>query len=1377
LWVLWDDWLQATSVPDLYARVLNTMESGYSKTPELQREASDRAYHEGGYPALKRLYPWHPAFQQRLEENSDALAAVEYAAVTADKNGQQNSAMGSQALSNSVLQSLGDQHWLSAADQAETKFDAARKKTDRLVHDTFSKAHKELVLAGKGDLQLMDAICAAMGPTKHYHAGENALDGLRATNINHIGGDIDEINRQSNVSDGEGDDDAIMEEDDEMGDEDDYNEDRSRLAEDGEERTNITFLTSINKSKSKASERGFGASSRSLASMSSTSPPTLGDSPKLRPSQIIASMGGSATPRSSQSAKARSRNSSSASNTTSVAARVSDKLEVGQGGTLASLLHRATSVKSLSGKRSLGVGLVARETAIAIDPRENSNQLPLYMRGGVSVTGLGKLLGNALSLLYVSRHGLKEHEIWAMLATIAASDSGNRDRSEGIDQADGGSLLPPSVAAKGNAQRTLLSVLYDERGGFADVWRTDDCMSSGTISLHAALKGIKQVLPRFTKNDFSTLLEMVNLSEAHIPGSVFPEDSARFRTGFGDKTKVNYTEIIRRIEHLYGLAKKADIKIKLTSKVALATDGVDRLDTFVLQDDKGSRYRGVSGASNEWENFSIASEAKKTLGLDDFSLGPIIEESLLVVLYSLGVLHSPENQVLLLPIDSDMFRAVVETSFVHERGGEVAWHDKLIKHFQRESNCMRRCEELPWHLQLCRKWYILKDTLTDLKTFELMFGSDLKEELMTYWITLSEGPLYVTDEAAKAAWLTAQTKPASARISGVRGGPLPLLKGDHADRQRILSELDSAAALGLSEKEARKQLMKDKIAPFDVVEEFNRSVENWIYQSHPTANQLHHVVSQIALFMADFSRHITIIPSFLRLGVDMKGLTAFGVNVQETMKAHIDLLPKSKEDDAEKDDTKKDKDTYSKKSVDEESLFPTPKMLAATHLYPYFRWIWIQFAWLALPSAAAVGKKFYMHDSKYTLPPSAIPGGPGEAGAGARPTTSSAVAASESNNNNLDSDRPGDGTFLPRATSSASVARYWEVLKQDPNTVMLNLSESQKVSAVRSATVKNSSTLHILDNNAHNLHMLDCRLFGGKPGHPNYIKLNSAKYRRSMEDEVEATKGIPFADHTVRSTRLNTLFPTVEMLSKQQNEQVEVTDMNLFDKAKKVEMWGGKMSIFQNDLNVDLRKSLEAERLQSFNQLYAGIFPLSDNDAEIERESNRMGKMRNYLDKAVQMRRERTAILRELQRQLQTRDQDDSVANSMVATGEMAIASTNNRWQMLDAALEEALQVEAGYEKILDLMGRCPPFHDHHLAEVEQNLSLARQQLADLISFRKNLYLEAERARTVRRAFSLSLLKELAVTLCSLSAISCSLKSRTTMTLGLRSRRKGAPTY
>jgi hypothetical protein len=37
--------------------------------------------------------------------------------------------------------------------------------------------------------------------------------------------------------------------------------------------------------------------------------------------------------------------------------------------------------------------------------------LPVYMRGGIISQGLGNLLGNALALLFVARHGLKEGEL------------------------------------------------------------------------------------------------------------------------------------------------------------------------------------------------------------------------------------------------------------------------------------------------------------------------------------------------------------------------------------------------------------------------------------------------------------------------------------------------------------------------------------------------------------------------------------------------------------------------------------------------------------------------------------------------------------------------------------------------------------------------------------------------------------------------------------------------------------------------------------------------------------------------------------------------------------------------------------------------------
>jgi hypothetical protein len=48
------------------------------------------------------------------------------------------------------------------------------------------------------------------------------------------------------------------------------------------------------------------------------------------------------------------------------------------------------------------------------------------------------------------------------------------------------------------------------------------------------------------------------------------------------------------------------------------------------------------------------------------------------------------------------------------------WHMKLIRFFEKKSNSHRRCEELPWHLQICRRWYSLKADVSHLDTFHTM---------------------------------------------------------------------------------------------------------------------------------------------------------------------------------------------------------------------------------------------------------------------------------------------------------------------------------------------------------------------------------------------------------------------------------------------------------------------------------------------------------------------------------------------------------------------------------------------------------------------------------------------------------------------------------
>lgn len=139
------------------------------------------------------------------------------------------------------------------------------------------------------------------------------------------------------------------------------------------------------------------------------------------------------------------------------------------------------------------------------------------------------------------------------------------------------------------------------------------------------------------------------------------------------------------------------------------------------------------------------------------------------------------------------------------------------------------------------------------------------------------GPLFSTDAAHQKHLKAIATLASSKAVSGLGGA-----KGEKMlEKLRLLSELDAAAALGLSEKEARKQLLKEQIAPFDIVEEFNRSFESWVVAANPAPAMIRPVLSQVATFFAEFSQRSKPPPTFLRLGIDIATLGSFGIDFEE----------------------------------------------------------------------------------------------------------------------------------------------------------------------------------------------------------------------------------------------------------------------------------------------------------------------------------------------------------------------------------------------------------------------------------------------------------------------------------------------------------------
>jgi hypothetical protein len=256
----------------------------------------------------------------------------------------------------------------------------------------------------------------------------------------------------------------------------------------------------------------------------------------------------------------------------------------------------------------------------------------------------------------------------------------------------------------------------------------------------------------------------------------------------------------------------------------------------------------------------------------------------------------------------------------------------------------------------------------------------------------------------------------------------------------------------------------------------------------------------------------------------------------------------------------------------------------------------VQFPWLAMKNAIDIGRRV-LHDrevksivssrasnAQMSSGGQALSSSFGNSSAHTSGTSASQhQLVSTSGNNGDELHSPAARTY-PSATNQSAdgnlpmispfkspTATYWKAMKRDPTLPIIQHSPCRKQSTINSTFKQTHTSLKILESTAVCIHTEDCRLFGGKAGHPSHIKLNASKYRRSIDEENEALKGddrhfvlfcllsfagnafdgssmydeyrrlicvcvgIPHSDHTVRSLRQRTLFPTIEQMTRERN--------------------------------------------------------------------------------------------------------------------------------------------------------------------------------------------------------------------------------------------------
>ena len=1344
LWHVWDDWLSADTVQELLRRILFSFENGFTRSAAGVEQCTARTIGAGGLAALRLLYPWHPNLREPAEDAAGARAdVVAIAELIAFKHEHSNDAGGAAhgndpsrpshlhdsaptavqdvaKLSRVVRQNLGDQLLLQAAAAAQDKFSAARKRAEENIEKQMHAARsaithilnskiEELTSLEEGSLQGGDnGVAASLTEQSFAQSMASEVSESSALTLEfidevvrcvasargkrpvapgaHSGSALAAMGHGGMQASAGGAEAAADEEDD----------------EDAEMGSNVddeeASLGDENNDAERSPEEQEEARERALHR-------------KARRAQ-----------RESERAAMREYKDE----TPSLAATT----------TSASL---ATQPAPSATQRPFGLDLLDEEEQNLpmetrfVDPAEGMASLPAYFKGGSSVAGFHTLLGNALALLYVARHGLKEQELWSLLASLQ-----RQEEAAAVAKQD---LLAGRQDSVAHA-KSMVALCFASRGPLEDLWRIEDSTHTGRLSPSRLLRGMQKLHPSLNRTDMLQLLEAVGMGLAPTranstngggagtgtagEGSSYehydaPDENERdtldhthYTAALRDSVQsnnkgqrsaasqsvdsfsVDFPELLRRVVKITKAEKAQETKAKISRGAASvgASNGHD-LDSFAAL--------GLADAADE-ESALRGDHGENT------SLGPVLEESLLLVLCALGVLHSPEHKVLVLPSDADIFRQVVHAQFVDARGGESTWHGHLIRHFASEPNSMRRCEELPWHLQICRRWISMKDALVDLNTFGMMYdSSDLRDEFMAYWVTLTCGPMYVTHDAHKAAVAARQRHIEEA-----------LRQDRHRDPELALLciDMDMASAMHMTDKEAAKYRLRFQVGVFDVVEEFNRSVELWVAATRPEPSVLRDRLLHVAAFLAEFGYKLapTARHPFLRQGVELRMLNLFDVNFDILRDVSPNSEPQPLEEGEEGEEVavvkKSTGPQLSTGRTSVQPVFPTPMQLLDNSVF-YLRWMWVQFPWLCLSATAEVGGVLKVGGLASVLAEVAATGG------------------KQARRQQIESEEADEGAAVAVKRTDASVARstrLWDVKKFDPAQYQIKNSFA-RLRANINAAMTPQTFLDGMDLTLRRVRddIIACGLSANKI---------PPKYRRSLEQEESLFKNIPHAYHSKKSTKHNTLFPSLDSTIKERNEKT-ASDASLYANATQQLKRGGPGLPMESSLESELKRLADEETMAQWNMRRGGALPsASAEEVEYEREFERTSKLRALSDRVNTLVRDRSAALDALRRDVDSRDiQDEEVSQFMLA-GEAAIAALKEKLQVMTEAVDEGRRLNNGYVLLLEMMQSAPPSSEQHIKAVQQQVALCKQQLADLRHLRLGMYLEAEKVAGAQKKLS-----------------------------------------
>jgi hypothetical protein len=439
LWMVYEDWMRARSVPELLIRILRTLENNFARTRSSAQTACDKTIAAGGLPALKQLYSWHPAFQQPAETkpttaasaasvNLDAehgkgvtfantkspahmtpkqlrrmstattgpgnfqsllageagdqvaLATIAAAANESMAGGAAQVDDGAKQLSSEVRQNLGDQAWFATEKDANMKLQKGIRNTEEATAAALGSIKLQ---AAEDSTDLLQALVKTIRQAHETAMAAAQFEEPGAKRVSHIYS----LN-QARARNPLGSFDSVSEgADDSFEDEDGFDSDDDQDSLVSLEERSVTSDHTVHSKTIKITQELIPPAMRisSSANMNLTSPPgtkTSGFNTATGESMATSDLAAAAQKSAKSPFKA-----------------LASSLVAGQQ-TGASPAHPSTPSNTNAANvpftphgASTATATSSFNAGPAVDPSDGLHLLPLYLRGGADTTGFGDILG------------------------------------------------------------------------------------------------------------------------------------------------------------------------------------------------------------------------------------------------------------------------------------------------------------------------------------------------------------------------------------------------------------------------------------------------------------------------------------------------------------------------------------------------------------------------------------------------------------------------------------------------------------------------------------------------------------------------------------------------------------------------------------------------------------------------------------------------------------------------------------------------------------------------------------------------------------------------------------------------------------------------